>query len=155
MRHFARRLAAVAILIILAACTDDAISPEQAIRQFVAQGVEAGEARSVDAIDALLHPDYRDQQGYDRDRLGKLLQLYFLRHQNVHLFTRIDEIGLLADDEAEVNLFVAMAGSAITDAGAIPSLRARIYRFELRLLRTDRWRLQYARWQPATFADLQ
>ena len=149
------RALCLSALLALGACSDDRRSPEAEVRQFVARGVEAGEARSVDAIEALLHPDYLDQRGYDRAKLLNLLRAYFFRHKNVHLFTRIDEIRLLGDGEAEVHLFVAMAGSAISDLGALPSLRARLYRFELRLLRADSWRLQHARWESASLADLQ
>lgn len=139
----------------LVACGGDRLSPEAEVRQFVARGVEAGEARSIEAVEALLHPDYLDQKGFNRAQLLKLLRAYFFRHKNIHLFTRIDEIRWLGDGEAEVRLFVAMAGSVISDVSALPSLRARLYRFELRLLRDDRWRLQHARWEPANLADLQ
>ena len=139
----------------LGACGDNRLSPEAEIRRFVDSGVEAGEARSVDAIEALLHPDYLDQKGYNRGQLLKLLRAYFFRHKNIHLFTRVDEIRLLGEDEAEVRLFVAMAGNVISDVSALPSLRARLYRFELRLLHDDRWRLQHARWESARLADLQ
>lgn len=149
------RALCLAAALAVSACSDDGLSPEAEIRQFVEAGVEAGEARSVDAIEALLHPEYLDQKGYNRGQLLKLLRGYFFRHRNVHLFTRIDDIRLLGEGEAEVHLFVAMAGKVISDLGALPSLRARLYRFELRLLRDDRWRLQHARWESATLADLQ
>ncbi len=149
------RALCLAATLAAAACGDNRLSPEAEIRHFVASGVEAGEARSVDALEALLHPDYLDQKGYNRGQLLKLLRAYFFRHQNIHLFTRIDEIRLLGEGEAEVRLFVAMAGNAISDVSALPSLRARLYRFELRLLRDDRWRLQHARWESARLADLQ
>lgn len=145
----------VAAALALAACSDDPRSPEAEVREFVERGVEAGEARSVDAIEVLLHPDYLDQRDYNRAQLLQLLRAYFFRHRNVHLFTRIDEVRLINDSEAEVRLFVAMAGNAISDVTALPFLRARLYRFELRLLREDEWRLQYARWEPASLADLQ
>ncbi len=151
-----RGLCLLAVLMLaLHACDAEQRSPEAQIREFVERGVEAGEARSVDTVEALLHPDYLDQQGYNRAQLIALLRAYFFRHKNIHLFTRIDEIRLLGDAEAEVRLFVAMAGSVISDVTALPALRARLYRFELRLLRDDAWRLQHARWEPASLADLQ
>ncbi len=149
------RALCLSALLALCACSDERLSPEAEVRQFVAHGVEAGEARSVDAVEALLHPDYLDQKGYNREQLLKLLRAYFFRHKNIHLFTRVDEVRLLGGGEAEVRLFVAMAGSVISDISALPSLRARLYRFELRLVRDDRWRLQHARWEPASLADLQ
>jgi hypothetical protein len=62
---------------------------------------------------------------------------------------------LLGDKQALVRLHVAMAGSVISDIDAISSLRARLYRFELRLVREDEWLLQHASWQPASIVDLE
>jgi len=154
-RRYTSLLPAIAVLLLLGACSDDEISPEEEIRQFIERGVEAAERRSVDDLGDLTHPDYRDQKGYNREQLGKLLQVYFLRHRDIHLFTRIDSIQLLADNHAEVKLHVAMAGSVISDITALRGLRAQIYRFELQLVKRDEWLLQHAKWAPASLSDLQ
>ena len=56
-----------------------------------------------------------------------------------------------------MTLYVAMAGSVISNIEALESVRARIYRFELGLIRNDSddWLLRYAEWQPAKLFDLQ
>lgn len=155
VRRKGRLLQVLAVTLLLCSCADSDISPEDEIRQYIELGVEAAEQRSVDDLDELLHPDYRDRKGYNRQQLGKLLQAYFFRHRDIHLFTRIDEIQLLAENQAEVRLHVAMAGSVISDVTALRGLRARIYRFELQLEKQDRWLLRHASWSPASIADLQ
>lgn len=150
-----RLLVTLALLLSLGACSDDELSPEDEIRRFIERGAEAAEQRNVDDLAAMTHPDYRDQKGYNRQQLGKLLQAYFYRHRNIHLFTRIDEIQLLDANRADVNLHVAMAGSVISDVTALRGLRAQLYRFELQLVRQDEWLLQHASWSRARVADLQ
>jgi len=145
----------IAVVLLVLACSDSAISPEDEIRQFIEAGVEAGENRSVVDLSELIHPDYSDQNGYNRKQLGKLLRVYFFRHKTIHLFTRIDEIELLTDNEASVRLHVAMAGTVISDVNALSGLSARIYRFELQLFKQQEWLLRHASWAPASIADLQ
>ena len=141
--------------LLIQACSDSATSPEDQIRQFIEAGVQAGENRSVDDLSELIHPDYRDQKGYNRKQLGKLLRAYFFRHKNIHLFTRIDEIELLTANEASVRLHVAMAGTVISDVTALSGLSARIYRFELLLFKQEEWLLRHANWAPASVSDLE
>ena len=155
LRCFAASIALPLVALVLSACDGGDASPEMQIRRLIERGVEAAEARSADDLQELLHPDYRDQKGYNREQLGKLLQAYFIRHRNIHLFTRIDDITLLDENRAEVHLHVAMASSVISDITALPGLRARIYRFELQLARQQEWLLQHASWSPASLSDLQ
>ncbi len=137
------------------ACSDSADSPEDEIRQYIEAGVQAAENRSVDEASELIHPDYHDQKGYNRTQLGKLLRVYFFRHKSIHLFTRIDEIEMLTENEANVRLHVAMAGTVISGVDALSRLSARIYRFELQLFKQEEWLLRHASWAPASIADLE
>jgi cyanophycinase-like exopeptidase len=136
-------------ILLLQACTSDIDSPEAQIQRFIDSAVQAAEARSVDGLGELLHRDYVDQHGNNRQQLGRLLRAYFFRHKNIHLFTRIDDIEILADNQASVSLHVAMAGTVISDIDALASLQARIYRFELQMVREDDWLLRHASWAPA------
>ena len=144
-----RVIALMFALSVLQACSDSGDSPEEQIRQFVESAVEAGEARSVNGLVELAHQDYRDLRGNNRQRLSDLLRAYFFRHKNIHLFTRIDNIELLGDSQATVNLHVAMAGTVIANVEALASLRARVYHFELQLVKEDEWQLRYVEWMPA------
>jgi hypothetical protein len=47
-----------------------------------------------------------------------------------------------------------MAGQVISDPGLLASLRARLYRFDLQLVRQENWLLKQAGWQPAGLDEL-
>jgi hypothetical protein len=151
-RHL-RSLAGILLLLVAAlalqGCRDGGESPEDQIRRFIDAGVQAAENRSADDLSELVHLNYIDQQGRNRKQLGLLSRAYFMRHRNIHLFTRIESIELLAENQASVSLLVAMAGTVISDVDALASLSARIYRFELQLVKQDDWRLRQASWEPA------
>jgi hypothetical protein len=136
------------ILLLIQACRDDS-SPEDQIRRFIDSGVQAVEARSVDDLSELLHANFVDQQGHNGKQLARLLRGYFFRHKNIHLFSRIDNIEMLSANQASVGLYVAMASTVISDVSALSSLSARIYRFELQLVKQDDWLLRHASWEPA------
>jgi hypothetical protein len=140
---------------LLQACSENIESPEDKIRVFIESAVEAAENRSLDGLNDLVHDSYLDQNGYNRRRLGGLLRAYFFRHKEFYVFTKIEEIDLLAENEANVRLYVAMAGSVISDVDAIAALRARIYRFELQLIKEGDWLLHRASWKPASIIDFE
>jgi len=143
------------VVILLQACSGTAETPEDEIRAFIESGVEAAENRNLDSLNDLVHANYLDQKGYNRQRLSGLLRAYFFRHKDIYLFTKIEEIDLHAENEAMVRLYVAMAGSVISDVDALASLQAQIYQFELRLIKEDDWLLHHASWRPASIIDLE
>ena len=155
MKPLARVFCLALAVILIQACSDSTDSPEDEIRRLIDAGVSAAENRGVDELWDLMHENYLDQKGYGKKQLGSLLRAYFLRHKNIHLLTKIDTIELLADNEASVRMHVAMAGSVISDVDAISALRARIYRFELQLVKQDGWLLRHAVWAPASIGDFQ
>ncbi len=137
------------MLLLVQACSDDG-SPEDQIGSLIDSAVQAAEDRSLDDLSDLMHSDFIDQRGNNRQQLSKLLRLYFFRHKNIHLFTRIDSIEMLSANQASVSLHVAMAGTVISDVNALSSLSARIYRFELQLVKQGDWLLRHATWEPAS-----
>ena len=155
MKFIVNLLCLVSLLILVQACDDSPDSPEDEIRQFIEAGVEAAEDRSLDGLALLVDDNYLDAKAYNKKQLGSLLGVYFFRHRNIHLFTRINEIELLNENQASVRLQVAMAGSEITDISALSTLRAQIYSFELQLTRRETWLLQSATWSPASIADFE
>lgn len=154
MRAVARVLLLLSLALLALSCSQNDDSPEAQIRRFIAAGIEAAENRDSETLQDMLHIGYRDGRGYDRKQLAGLLRVYFLRHKNIHLFSKIDQIDLISDSHATVNMHVAMAGSVIANVDALASLRAQIYRFELELVKQPDWQLQHARWAPASAADL-
>ena len=137
------------ILLLAQACSDDD-STEDQIRHLIENAVQAAEDRRLDGLSDLMHSDFIDQRGNNRQQLAKLLRVYFFRHKSIHLFTRIDSIEMLTANQASVSLHVAMAGTVISDVNALSSLSARIYRFELQLIKQDDWLLRHASWEPAS-----
>ena len=153
MKSLARMLCLVWVAMLIQSCSGDPASPEAEIRAYIQSGVEAAESRSSDVLTELMHDNYADPKGYNKKQLAGLLRAYFFRHKNIHLLTKIDEIELLTENEATVRLHVAMAGSVIADADALSALRARIYRFELQLVKQGEWMLTQALWGPANIGD--
>lgn len=143
------------LVIFVTACSDKPLTREEQIRQFIDTGVTAAESRNHSDLADMIDDQYRDQKALNRSQLVKLIKLYFFRHKNIYLFTKIDEINFPAEDEASVDMHVAMTGSVISDASALLNLRAKIYRFELQLINRDGWRLLEASWHPASIADMQ
>lgn len=150
-----RTILIIATLCWLQACSEDGDSVEAQIRDFIDVGVAAAEDRDVGDMQELLHENYRDHKGYNRKQLTSLLRAYFFRHKNIHLFTKIESIDVVAEDQAYVSLYVAMAGTAITGLDALPGLKAQIYRFDLQLIRKEGWQLQHAEYGPASIVDLE
>ena len=151
MKSFYRIFLLTLILLLVQGCSDDG-SAEDQIRHLIDNAVQSAEDRSVDGLGELMHTDFIDQQGNNRQQLGRLLRVYFFRHKNIHLFTRVDSIEILSDNQASVSLHVAMAGTVISDVDALSSLSARIYRFELQLVKQDDWLLRHASWEPASLS---
>ena len=145
----------LATALLLNACSDDGLSREDEVKRFIESAVEAVEGRDLSAMTDLIHAGYRDRSGYNKKQVSNLLRLSFIRNKNIYLLTKIDDIEFLTDNEALVKLHVAMAGTAITDANAVSALRARIYKFELHLIKQDEWLLQQAKWHPASLTDMQ
>jgi intein/homing endonuclease len=143
------------VLFLVQACNDSKLTPEDEIRAYIERGVVASENRDSGDLADMVHPQYSDEKGFNKDGLKKIISLYFFRHKNIHLFTRVDEIKFYSDQEALVTLHVAMAGQAISSPSMLSSLRARIYRFELDLEKQDEWLLRSAKWQPASQRDLE
>ena len=142
-------------ILLLIACSDEKLSREEEIKQYIETGVEAAENRSTDDLAELIDEKYLDDKGLSKVQLTKLARLYFFRHKSIYLFTKIDEIEFLAENEAFVTLHVAMAGNAISDVTALAGLRAEIVKFELELIKRDEWLLRRASWQHANLGDFE
>ncbi len=145
----------ICLILILPGCSGDKLSPEDEIKQYIKTGVEAAENRSASDLSDLIHQHYSGQKNLDKNQIIKLLRLYFFRHKNIFLFTKIQDIAFHSENEASVTLHVAMAGSVIADVSMLSSLRAQIYKFELELVKEGEWLLQEAMWRRASSSDLQ
>lgn len=155
MKNSCHAFCLVCLVVMLQACSESSKSPQDEIRLYIQSFVQAAENRSVKDVSDLIHGSYLDQNGYNKQRIGSLVRAYFFRHKNLNFFTKVEEIQLLADNEATVSLYVAMAGSVIADVDAIAALRAKIYQFELQLIKEEDWLLHHASWKPARVLDIE
>jgi hypothetical protein len=138
------RVATAAIVCLwLAACGGPSEGPEAALRSWVAQGHELAEAKDRRGLVSMISPAYTDARGNDRDDIGDMFRIYFLRVNSVALITNIEELDVYGDDAGEVVLSVGMAGTHDGTFG----FSADAYRFEMEFERdgTD-WLLTSARW---------
>lgn len=158
MREFAYPLLLLAVLTApLIGCSDGERTPEEAVKAMIDTAADAAERRDAGELLKLIDEKYLDRRGQDRQQIAGLLRAYFFTHKNIHLFTRIENIDWLGEEQAAVTVYVAMAGSVIASIEALESIRARVYRFELGLVRhgDGDWLLQHADWAPANLFDLQ
>ena len=147
------RLSTLLLVIVLSACSDPD-TPEQQLRQWLAEVEDAAEQRSAGELRRAVADDYRDEAGHDKADLSGLIRLYLLRHQSIHLLTRIQSIELPAPDQGSMVVLAAMAGSPLADIDALTAIRADLYRFEFELVYDgDDWLLKQARWRPAGMDD--
>lgn len=141
-------------LIFLQACSGNETSKEEQIRLYINEVKTSAEKRSYTEIGMKVHSNYSDYKGLNKSQLIGLSGRYFLLHNNIHLFVKIDEMVFHSKNKAKVILYVAMAGNVISDASMLSSLRAKIYKFELHLIKEDEWLLQLADWQRSTLKDM-
>jgi len=144
----------IIILVSITACSDEKTSPEDEIKSYINSGKLAAERRSSSDLADLIDKNYRDQRGWNKQKVKKIARAYFFTHKNINLLTKIDSIDFQSNNSAFVVLHVAMAGNVITDVNSLTSLRARIYKFELQLIKDEVWLLQQAKWKPAKIKDI-
>jgi hypothetical protein len=146
-------LAALTLALALG-CGGDERSPEDQVRRVLAALEAAAEARDVGAMKEYLSEWYQDAQGNDRRTVLGLATGHFMRNKSVYVFTRIGAVEIAEPGLARAEALVALAGTPIADAGALPQVHADLYRFDVRL-RDERgtWRVISAAWQPATLSD--
>lgn len=154
------RILVMLVVALLTAATagcssDEPLTEEDQIRALIEQAEIDAEDRDAGALMDVVDSNFRSGQRYNKDQLEKILRLYFFRHKSIYLFTRIKDIELTASDYAVATVFVAMAGTAISDITAITSMRANIYRFDLEFVKNESWLLSSAKWEIARVEDLQ
>jgi len=138
-----RMLAALAVL--AAGCSAE--DPATVIEQLIEATEVAGEARDTSHFRGLIADSYVDARGNDRERLINLIRGYFLAHQSIDVFTRIETVELRGEDAAEV---VVLAGVVARrpGEGLLTGLDGRLYRLELEIVENDGdWQIIGAQWE--------
>ena len=145
----------VALLAVLSACSGDPESPEEQIREMLSAGEEVVEARSILKALEFVSNDYKDKHGRQKKDIQRLIAGYILRNKSIHLLTRVQQVALNEDKtQADVILYVGMAGVPVTSADQLMLVRADLYRFDLSVKLMDGdWRVSAGSWQQARLAD--
>lgn len=133
----------LALSVVLYACSGPSMGPEAEIASWLDRGVAAAEAKERRTLLDMISPAYADARGYNRARIGDLLRMYFLRMNSIELLTTVNEITIMGDSAAEVQLTVGMAGTKDSALG----FSADAYQFSLELEKSaGDWALISARW---------
>ena len=104
---------------------------------------EAAEAKERRELISMISPDYTDSRDNERPDIENMLRAYFFRQNSISLLTNIEDVRLIADSAAEIELTVGMAGQN----DGVFGLSADAYRFEMELMKEgDDWLLISARW---------
>lgn len=146
-------LIALALLFTLLGCSKTQ-TPEERVRAMIAQAEQAAERKESGKLRALLSERYSDDEGRDRRGLDGILRVYLLRHEAIHVLTRIERIEFPQPGNADVALYVAMAGRPLSAASELANFNADLYRLELRLVEEDgAWRVRRAAWRRAELGE--
>ena len=136
-------LVCMACFVFVGACGGPEAGPDEQLRQWVSRGEEAAEAKERRALIGMISPDYADTRGNERSDIEKILRAYFFRQSGISLLINIDDIRVIADSAAEIELTVGMAGQN----DGVFGFSADAYRFEMELIREGNdWLLISARW---------
>lgn len=136
-------LAAIAVL----ACGCSAGDPATVIEQLIEETEIAAEARDTGHFRGLIANSYADSHGNDRERLINLIRGYFLAHQSIDVFSRIETVELRGDDAAEIVVLAGMLARRPGE-GLLEGFDGRLYRLELELVENDGdWQVIGAAWE--------
>jgi len=138
-----RALTSIVCFVLLSACGGPVAGPEEQLRQWVSRVEEAAEAKERRELIAMISPDYTDSRDNERPDIENMLRAYFFRQNSISLLTNIEDVRLIADSAAEIELTVGMAGQN----DGVFGFSADAYRFEMELMKEgDDWLLISARW---------
>ena len=152
-RRILAGIATALLLLPLAGCSKRE-TPEQQVRALIARAEQAASARRAAELRGYLSEHYRDDEGRDKRTLDAIIRLTVLRHESIHLLTRISEVSVPQSGSARAVVYVAMAGQPLAGAGEITRLQADLHRFELAFAQENgEWKVIGARWRRADPAD--
>lgn len=135
------------------ACGGDAKPPEQQISQLNNSAELAVETKDVSALKDMVSDNFEAGQ-YNKSSIIRLVQLYLLRHRTIHLYSLTRSLQVIDEDNAVVEVLVAMAGEPIGHADQLFDLRADLMRFNVSYVRDqDEWKVVGAEWRRATVND--
>ncbi|MGD8911981.1 MAG: hypothetical protein PVI97_11575 [Candidatus Thiodiazotropha sp.] len=148
------RIGIILISLLLVACSDTPLSPQEQLRNILSEAEVSLEARQLTSVMAYVDPGYQDKSGRDFRALKAMLLGYFMRHKSIHILSKVDEIVLHTDNEAHVVLFAGLAGNPQEKDMPLSQWRGDLLRLQLQFSRSDDdWLLQTAEWRRASPQD--
>jgi hypothetical protein len=150
-----RPLITLTFLIILSACSETPEDPEMVLRGVIAEAEQTIEERDLFAAMAFVDQNYTDDRGNGWAQLRAQLAGYFLRHPSITIISKIDQVRLVDETQAELLLYAGLAGSATEASTPLAGWRGNLLRFELRfqLNEEDEWLLIHSAWRQARRED--
>ena len=143
MKRLTQNWCTAGALLLLAACGGPETAPEEELRAWVAEGIEAVGNKERRKLVGMISSAYADARGNERADIENLLRAYFLRQHRIALLSNIEEVAVYDDTAAKIVLSVGMAG---TNDGVL-GFSADAYRFVLELeKKAGDWLLMSARW---------
>jgi len=140
-----------ALVLVLTACGRTATpTPEQEVRDVIAQGEHAAEQRDFSALMKLVSPQYSDDAGRDAETLEQYVRGYLMIHPSIRLLTRIDSIDFPYKNMARVNVTVGSLARESSDSNesgksSAFDLAADLQQLEIELVREgEQWRVRRA-----------
>ncbi len=150
------RVALATVLLVATGGCGEQTSPEQQVRELVSALATAVEAGSIRDAAELIDTDYQDRHHRSKREAVATLFAYLRRHRQIHLFTLVRELELSdGQTAATAVVYVAMGGTPLTSVESVVSLKADLYRFDVRMtLRDQGWRVLSSQWRRADLSVL-
>ena len=146
---FWRIISCIALLSLFSCDSAQPGSPESRLRDTLQSIEQAAEARSLSKFMQHISDDYQDHKGNDKDQIRKIMQLQYIRNQNIHILAKVTEL-VVDGNSATVELSAAMAGNEVDLQGDFSKLRADSYQFSVALVSPDQqqtWLVESVSWK--------
>lgn len=112
------------LMLILAGCGSDSLTPEQQVKKVMQQMEAEIESRNTSALFEHVSQNYQDHKGNDRDALRRFVQIYMLRDQSVTLLTTVQSVDVIDDTTVAVEATVVMGAKQNAGNALLPQLSA-------------------------------
>jgi hypothetical protein len=139
----------VGLVLLVAACADESPGPEAQVRAVIAAMQTSVESGSIRQASELLDAQYRDRRHANKRMAVRSLLGLTQRHRGIHLFALIESVTIAPEQNAaDAIVYVAMTGVPVESMEALISLKADLYRFDVRLNEIDgAWRIVGSDWR--------
>ena len=144
----------LAILLLLAACSAEAPSPEEMVRERIEEGRKYAANREISGLASMLTADFTATRGIDKQNLRAWLARFYLTTSSPQIVVRIGEI--TADRHtARTTLLMATTNLSLQELD-FDNLRGRLLHMEIdmRFVDEENWMINRIEWRDARPEDL-